>query len=607
MSENVSTVGCTVDVFPWELPAVSLSGSQIISCDVNKSIVGGAAGTFSILLPPGGPNGVEDPDTWSEIITPGSLAVIAMSRGSRAAVTMVGIVQDTSEALTWTANGVIRRQVVQGLDFTYFFSLFMYTAFSALGIFTATELGAALDIPEAGPMALMSPALFGVLTGSASTPVFVAQALFQFMLAPGGLMGETRVPWMGSRLTLSQCIGSVWENYLCPVFFGNFLLGTEESWMAKIQECLPSPLYEVFCISAPQGSYSLLPVAQGGSGTAIAPPPPPLPPNTIEVNGASIPQVTAVAKAPTANGFYFASASMPQATPAAPMLIARVNPTVALPLTVRNNNDSGTFGAPDMSRWNALPLYTPDSGVISSSLSFSSRMAKNFYALDPGWVQSNMMPTGTNVTPAFYLFMVGADAASIHRFGYRPCTPASDSGGNFLWIFDPIAAGIVAPAGQWWQSVATIWTRLASWHHPLPLMGRSNVVLPLRVDILPGCKFEFTPSKFSTPWTGYIESVSHHFEFGGKSVSTTTLGVSRLLPTAVYQASGPGGLLQAIQLGNATRSVDDPGAIGSIDGYSIGLPQGLGPALQTIVPLASNAALAQFIGGIASAYVTPQS
>ena len=127
-------------------------------------------------------------------------------------------------------------------------------------------------------------------------------------------------------------------------------------------------------------------------------------------------------------------------------------------------------------------------------------------------------------------------------------------------------------------------------------MLRGQVTIPLAPSIRIGTRFRYTPFKNAlpddAPWDFYVEEVTHRFVFGGQS--STTLALTRGLPSSVYADSGSGGLLRAVYTGNARRQ----------DGlYVPGLPAGTGEGLQVFSTQENSNSLA---GQMSATYVTPQ-
>jgi hypothetical protein len=82
-------------------------------------------------------------------------------------------------------------------------------------------------------------------------------------------------------------------------------------------------------------------------------------------------------------------------------------------------------------------------------------------------------------------------------------------------------------------------------------MAVGSVVMPLRPDIMPGCKFEYAPFRGGELWTFYIEAAEHDYNFGGDS--TTTLFLSRGLPSSVYADMSQKGIFYGVLTGTAER------------------------------------------------------
>ena len=246
----------------------------------------------------------------------------------------------------------------------------------------------------------------------------------------------------------------------------------------------------------------------------------------------------------------------------------------------------------DTSRWTNLPLNELSGyGFYESRVEFASDEVKNFYLLNPTAYPTLFGNNGTNVVPFPFVFMAAADPASIHRYGYRPVD------GTFRWFFDWEGKASQNQNVDIVQSVATTTAALASWWHPLPLMLRGQVAIPLAPSIYIGTRYRYAPFKDGTIWEFYVEGVSHRFVFGGQSMTTLTL--TRGLPVSVYSDTAASGLLHAVYTGNARRQYT-PGSSGI---YQIGLPQGTGQGLQVFSTPQNAAAIA---GQMSQTFVTPQ-
>jgi hypothetical protein len=281
---------------------------------------------------------------------------------------------------------------------------------------------------------------------------------------------------------------------------------------------------------------------------------------------------------------------MPSAAPAGPRLVARVNPLPRFSAKTTASGGQATIGPVDVSRWNALPLFDftmAPFGFLRSNVQFSADEAYNFYQLNPTSYGGMFGLNNVNNIPAIFSFIAASDPASVQRYGFRPAI------GSTKWMFDP--TGITAQTSQSTSiqdTILQLTANMVSWIHPGPLMAQGSVVIPLNPAILIGTRFRYSPFKSGEPWDFYIEGFRHEFTFGGPS--TTTLTLTRGLPSAIYTDTSDGGLLKAIMVGNASR----------VDGtYTIGLPQGSASALQFVETVAQAAALNQQLANI---FVTPQ-
>jgi hypothetical protein len=123
-------------------------------------------------------------------------------------------------------------------------------------------------------------------------------------------------------------------------------------------------------------------------------------------------------------------------------------------------------------------------------------------------------------------------------------------------------------------------------------MARGDVTIPLAPHVLVGTRFRYAPYKDMINWDFYVESVTHSFVFGGES--TTSLSLTRGLPSSIYADASDDGLLKAIMVGDAMR----------LNGrYTKGLPEGSEKALQFFATVDQAAELNQHL---ATVNVTPQ-
>jgi len=601
MSDPFSVVSCSIEVYTLESGAYSIrSGDGLVrAVTVSKSLRGGSTGRFVVEMAPGGPNGVDSAPDWTEILTPGSHALIGMGRGSEAAIVMDGVITVSTEDQQWqtSAEGssAVRSQAIVGADFAWFYNTQNWYMLAMQGLVLGTNIGNMLRfappstaVSQNGLPSAMSKGLIG--NGS---PVKIGSAWWDIMSSTSiGILNSTFVPYGGgiTRLPFGSVVGQNFEQY--PDVFIPYteqFLGLE-SWMSKFMDIFPWPWYEFFVTTAPSGVYSFIDLPSDGGATASLTPPSPGVDVSINVS------VTANKNVVT-SGTVFTMRDFPTALPAGPQMVARVTPSPRFDFVSRESVQNYVPGNMDMSRWNALPVRKMhEYGFFESRVEFSSEEAKNYYMLNPTAYQTMFGHSGSNVTPFPFIFAGAADPASVHRYGYRPVDA------TLRWMYD--WNGLTAQQAQTSgskinivQTVATLTAALASWWHPLPLMARGQVQLPLSPSIYIGTRFEYAPFKDGVPWTFYIEAVEHRFVFGGRS--STTLTLSRGLPSSVYADSGSDGLLRAIYTGNARRQYV-PGSSGI---YQIGLPQGTGQGLQVFSSPTNAATLAQQMSQI---FVTPQ-
>src|SRR5579871_5893138 len=110
MSYQQASPICFVDVYPSESASISLPQAALISVNVSKNI-GQDMGTFQLNLVPGGPNGLNQPPSWAQLITPMSFVVITMSRGDNTEIVMLGIVQSVTEAALFQPEASVQRVI----------------------------------------------------------------------------------------------------------------------------------------------------------------------------------------------------------------------------------------------------------------------------------------------------------------------------------------------------------------------------------------------------------------------------------------------------------------------------------------------------------------
>lgn len=531
---------CYVDIYPFEGGVYTISGDNALlrSVTVDKNIRG-SQGTFAFTMLPGGPFGLNARPGWVDILTPMSLVVITMSRAGVAQIVMIGIVRTVSQTEVWTpGKGVQRVLQVAGADFAYFFSLSNY--------YTQSLLNASLGSPL-GVTGALTAIDAGLVAG---TPDAVGRAWYEKIMAgPQSLMASLTFAYQGTRLSFFQLVTTWFEKYTqadIDIPLGDNFMTADGAWNQKFNDIFPFPWYEFFVTTAPVGTY---PESQR-TGLALSP-----------LTG-------------------------PQVEPASPQLVARVNP---LPRLVNTGSTASPKFEMDFSLWDALDTFTLDTdGPFQSSIQFDDSEVRNFYVINPMWLSNQFGVTNDMQTPFTFLFASWVDTASLHRYGYRPEISElhwfSDSNG--VLAQQNAENGVGIPGFE--TMVADLALKKISQHEPTPLMAKGSATTNLRPDILPGNKFIYAPFKDAQTWAFYIEGVSHSWSFG--SNCTTSVTLTRGLPTATYDSDD---LMVALHTGNAQRINGD---------YVVGLPPGLGPALQ---PLNYNN-MAAVTGGIASIFAQPQ-
>ena len=564
---QVSNPRCAIDIYPFEGGPYSISSDNgnIMSLSTHKNIAENE-GTFVLTLAPGGPNGTEQAPSWSEVITPMSFVVIAMQRGTEFAITMLGVVTNISESQAWTPEGpVVRTITVTGKDFGYFFSMFGYYSLYYLGAYGAAFPAATPGVPQSGglPSELSSALVQG-------PPNEVAQNWFnQIMAGNEGILSRTYVPYQGSEVNFTAAMGSFFEPYAGSVQipYGESFISYEGPWTEKFREILPSPWYEFFIGTAPNGFY-----------------------NPAGLNS-------------NTDGYAFTSSLLGPSVTASPILVARLTPFPNLTNSSTDPNGSAPFDGIDVGAWNQLPIFQPDSSdppnlypFINSTVGFSEAEVINLYIINPTWFRALFGgATGggnTNLSPLFVNFSSGGDIASIHKYGFRI------GNGTISWFADITGDISESKNTNLAALLPSIIARFASFYEPLPLMASSSVAMPLRPDILPGCRFRHQPFKNQPSWDFYIQSVDQSWVFGGPSM--TTLGLIRGFPTSVYADSSTASTAGAAQgvlfnslKGNAQR----------VNGnYVVGVPAFLGPTFQSLAPTA----MAQWLSQITPLYTSPQ-
>lgn len=512
---------CFVDIYPFEGGSYMLPYASLLTCEVSKVINDAVPGTFTITIAPGGPNGVNIPPSWTEVLTPQSTVVIGMSRGSYAAVTMVGVITQVSEESDWSSGESVDGSVtISGMDFGYYFNLSSMYSVWFLGA-TGIQNGSAAA--AAGTASAADPILGQHLTQG--TPDQMAQAWLELpMLGTKGVMSKSYVQYRGSKVLLNDALSSWFEHYDVQNLFAAYLMADQETWASKFKQILPFPWYEFNVITAPPNFY---PAASGGT--------------------------------------QFYSQGLGQSITAAPTVVGRINPTPTLTATASGTNP--TFNGLDDTRWKALNLFQLDTAAIDTVIGFDNSAVLNFFALNPTSMLAAMGQSNSQTSPYIFAFASAGNLASMERYGFRPAV------GDTNWLADPtFQIGATGDANND-QLLADLMSRFAATYGPQGDMARGSVRTMLRPDILPGCRLRFQPFKNGENWDFYIDSVTHRHIFGKRSGTWLTL--SRGLPSSVYADDSDTGLLFNVHVGNIKRENGQ---------FSTGLPPGSDSFLQAIPP-----------------------
>ena len=453
-----SLINCSIDIFSFEGGNYQILGAQLLSCVTNKRL-NDSGGTFSIVLAPGGPTGVNAPPYWSQIITPMSLVVITMKRGERSAVVMVGVVTTAVEAVSWNTGGSVQRGIsFSGMDYGYFFSMKDWYS-----LFYIAHFGAGANL--------------GALTGGLSqgSPHDIGALWFSKVMLT--TLQRSYVPFNSAQVPFKTAVGTLFEAYPVKVPSAYYFVDGSDNWIGKFRNIFISPYYEVFVTTAPDGGYG------------------------------------------AASGYQFFTQEQRSIT-GGPVLVARVNPIPNLTSSLEGN--LVTFTGVDVSRWIKLPVNTLDEGaLLQSTVSFDEQQVTNFYTLNPTFAFNTQGGDNSSIVPSIANFAAVADQASIARYGFRPANasfywfadPTTNQGANGG---DSAQKSLLALAGRLLGVFCGV-------YHPTPLMARASVSMPLRPDIMIGTRFSYTPWKSGETWDFYIDSVQHQFTFGGQSRTTLML------------------------------------------------------------------------------------
>lgn len=485
---TVAGVACFIDIYVPEGSVYSFQGGQILSCVTTKNIKEDV-GSFEVEL---APTLFGNNFSWAQILTPMSLVIIGMKRGSFAAIPMLGVITEVEENQDWaTGVPVLRSITIRGADLAYYFLMDDYYSLWYL----ALSGGAALGNTSAG-----------LLAGDPGT---IGSTWYLSVMA-SGMFQNTFLPYKGAQVLFANAFGTRFDKYDVTVPYGDYFLGTNGAWNSKFKQIFPFPFYEFFVttdVAAGNGAYG------GNGGTA------------------------------------FSCAGLGANITATPKVVARINPVPSLQATT-NGAGTPSFSAITTSGWAALPnADLQGAGFINSRVVFSEHDVHNFYALNPIYFLGQNGADNGNIRQFLFNYAVCIDRASVNRYGYRPMM------GDTVWLSDPEGAAANSAGNQGnaslQQLIATLLGRLSGYYEPAPLMASAALTSWLRPDIQIGTRFTYAPFKDGVDWQFYVESVTQKYEFGGKS--QTVLGLTRGLPLSVYQDSSSNGVLFNLHVGNAQR------------------------------------------------------
>lgn len=489
-----------VDIYPHEGGSYTFNSTtgNIIAAKISKNIRDKKGGEFSLTLTPGGPQGINDPNSWTSILTPNSLVVISLVRSQSRRIVMVGILTNIEETQTWNNEKVIRLIKVAGMDFTYYFSQFSFYELTYLGL-----IGASLPFNTSGFILTEDGAQ---ITG---TPSQVAQlVLSDVMLGTGfnrtkisttAVLENTFVKFQNNNLFLYELFSSWFEAFtengiplLIPVLTD--LVNSEGSWYDKFTSFLAWPWYEFFVTTAEATDF---PQAAG---------------QTFDI-------------------------TKPNFTSVAPTIIGRVNP---LPWIMYPPPGTSALGpvSPQVNntRWEALNIYSLGSySFIESTVNYNTDEVCNFFGITSIESDAFAGTAGTTNANQFGFQLLGGilDHYSINSYGFRPqFTPTR-------WLTLPVnytpsnAAIPTFGIGQLQSIGQTLLGKFASYYIPTPNMLSGSVAFPMWPDIIPGSRFRYYPFKNGDQYEFYIEGVTHNYVFGGPSY--TSIQISRGLRVSDYE------------------------------------------------------------------------
>ena len=510
-----------------------------------------------------------------------------MQRGSLSNVVFIGIVGSVAESQLWqTGSGVTRTTQIACGDWGAWFTDFNWSPLTYLAISNGQLESSIIGTPAAGaiPNTLFS--------GNQSiNPAQIAYNWFVgIMGGSSGVLAQTQVRYGNQTYMWPQVTTGFFEEYPLPgtVFpVASWFISEAGNWYSKFTEILEDPYYEVIVGTAPYGAWN--PTSQvtsvGQYSTSIA----------VATEYGLTPGTVALNNGGTAwewPGIAFSSIGLPNAIPAYPQIVGRINPLPDLGLTTSMQAVQGlqdqqayTFSGATKTRWANLTNFVLSSGVgfIQSTSSLDLQDYYNFFVLNPLAVKPIL--TLSNSPGVFmYAYSGAANVAGIRRYGFKSMVRDS------AWMINSSyqsSKSLITASTQ--LLFAELTTRLATYYTPLTVMENAQVELQLFPNIFVGNTFTYSPFRNDVTWTFYINAVTHTWNFGGPS--TTVLGLERGLPTVVY---GNTQVLGQVLLGNAMRA----------SGYvTSGLPANAGPPLQTFGLASDN--MRTILGEIARVYASP--
>ncbi len=527
--DQTAAPSVSILIQPYEQDTtVNLTSSNYPGLEVDVQKVLGQPSTFSVILPPNSPDpnnkiglnpvGANISNTGNlnppgnlqdlaSLITPMSTVTIQMTRGSYTYLVFFGMVLSIKETENRGPDRVMRLIEISGVDMQYFLTNYAY--------FTLTWLGTANNVFE--NMGNIPGVILSQAGLSYGAPQAIASAFLQNVISP--YLVNLTLPVNNQRYSFGQLLearfgtfSSGTVNILFP-FIPSFY-NAEGAWWDKFTTFFPFPYYEMFFQTFDETDVT--DPNEGNTGIPVLTYP--------EIESTTFTMGTRTFKN------IFVSRELP---------FPRLQPVGAMPPYTYT-----LF----MDNWNNLGEYRFQNGptpFFESSMEFSAENARTFYMIDPSNI--DLQFGGKNNSLSMFLLSQTAamiDPINYSKYGYIPelsliqwfFSKSTSTGGNSQTTLEQFGAVLLLTLG--------------SYYVPLPLSARGMITLPLSPTILQGNKFTCQPFKNGGEWTFYIDSVNHHFEFGGRS--RTTLQVSRGLPKEVY--ANTNGILAALLQGLVERS-----------------------------------------------------